>query len=1019
MPRLARAALTTLSLAVGVVGCGEPEAPAGGSFGAELVPSDRAVSPAPAGIATDEPRPADPAVVGDGGDMVPADLGDQVVSDGFEILTDRTAFSRAIGGKPVVIGFDDVQTPESGEAAFDPGRYRDKGVMIHGEGSQYAGRSFGYPGNFIPVSKPNTYAPGPTGGTDPAGVGGNLTEVTFVDPAGRPALVSAFGAAFVDVNYPSYGKSALVAFDAAGREVARTEGFKGRTGRPVFVGVRAIDSAGKPAAKIATVRLITGSGWPGVSSNEGVTLDDLTFAAPLAAARRIVLPPKAGGPTEVAATPPADPDPESTPTAESAPALAPSRPSPARPSPSEPPSQVAAPSAVAKATNDADGNTVLAASTGREPSDVAGLAYSPDGRRLASATERGEVILWERAGWTGRQLLAPGRRLDSRRRPVRFTADGRRIFAGSLGHVDIFDAEAGRLVRAFGSENGNTSGPPLVSVDGSIIVTATQEDGGVERFTVWSIDKPLSLASFTHKPSAGYTSTAALTPDGATAVVLDGAAGAKLFDLATGAERKGVMGPLKDVSLSPDGATLATVDLLSVVRFWDISRPEAPPRLFREGPVESDLAPVFFPGGKTVAIRSNGWTLVDAATWQPRGRLSSSEPLFVSSDGGTIVTGRIVADAAGNVRTSLDRDLSVAAVSPEGAELAVGGDKGVVTILPLSAPAGLTLELARTVPLGTTELATNSSDHDTRLSKGAHYLGYGRSGRLRVVDLNTGKATALQIYAPAWSFGADGMSLYAGSSSIGGARAYLVDGAVRLIDRRAFETAFGPGAVMPAYSGIAVSPDGRFLAAGLTQRFTPDRKPIDPADMFVLLDPAKNPDTVPIVATLAEGFAPKTLAFSPDSKRLAADDGSKLRLWDLTGEKPEEILNAFKPLYGEGRMWFTADGKTLIVFGGTRATAWDIESGQLGRMLDPKAGHVEQVSGMAVSPAAPVYATYGARGELLIKSLDDDKVLARAAAGDGTVAGATFSADGHTLVSLGSDGGKDVVKIWRIQSARP
>lgn len=241
--------------------------------------------------------PTERAIAQKGGPKVPTNKGHAPtkVSTGnpaIRVETHESAdrFAARLGGSVRTVDFDDIETGD-GPVPFAADRYKEKlGIVITGQDGQFAGRTFQYPRNYVPRSKPNMYAPGPRAKSNgPVGDGGKQTVVTFFD--GKQAgAVCGFGAHFIDVNYPSIGKSAIIAYDADGRELAREEGFRGATGEAVFRGLVALDRAGSPVPVIAKVVLVNGSGWPEVYANEGVTLDDFVFSVP-----------SRGGPAPVAA----------------------------------------------------------------------------------------------------------------------------------------------------------------------------------------------------------------------------------------------------------------------------------------------------------------------------------------------------------------------------------------------------------------------------------------------------------------------------------------------------------------------------------------------------------------------------------------------------------------------------------------------------------------------------------------------------------------------------------------------
>lgn len=211
-----------------------------------------------------------------------------------EVYTDRAAFEARLGGNVAVVDFDDVDTSVADPVPFDADRYAaTAGMVITGEGGQYASRDFGFPGDFPHTSLPNLYAPGPVGAD-----GANDTDVTFVS-GGGPALVTGFGALVIDADFPEIGESSLAVFDAADRLLA-SEVVSGPDGSQLFRGIVTVDDqTGEPVPAIRRAHLVNGTEWPANDVGDDVALDDFvagTVTAAIAgtpiAGRKLVL--KAG-----------------------------------------------------------------------------------------------------------------------------------------------------------------------------------------------------------------------------------------------------------------------------------------------------------------------------------------------------------------------------------------------------------------------------------------------------------------------------------------------------------------------------------------------------------------------------------------------------------------------------------------------------------------------------------------------------------------------------------------------------
>ena len=184
----------------------------------------------------------------------------------------------AAAGALTVVGFDEVD----GAAADDPvvlalDAYAAQGLVFVGE-PPLVHPEFNFPEDYPATSEPNVLAAGPAADLNAAeGAGGKTTTIEFRNGT-VDALTAAFGAQFIDPDFPDYEISRLMAYDAEGELLATVEAIGGDA-EAVFVGVVATRD-GTPTSEIARIELITGSGYAGVSANEGVVLDDFEFAEP-------------------------------------------------------------------------------------------------------------------------------------------------------------------------------------------------------------------------------------------------------------------------------------------------------------------------------------------------------------------------------------------------------------------------------------------------------------------------------------------------------------------------------------------------------------------------------------------------------------------------------------------------------------------------------------------------------------------------------------------------------------------
>ena len=205
----------------------------------------------------------------------------EIGSRRVEIYGERRDFERRLRRRTRLVDFDDVDTSSAGNVAFAADRYAKRlGIVISGQGGQYVDRSFEYPSQYVPVSAPNMYAPGPIGSKRLGVPGGCRSTVTFVS-GGRPARVAGFGAVFIDPDYPGIAPSTIVLYDARGTILLRFQKIRGGNADRIFRGLVVTDAKGRPVPVVGKVEIVNGNEWPSYNSGEGVALDDFVFGIPV------------------------------------------------------------------------------------------------------------------------------------------------------------------------------------------------------------------------------------------------------------------------------------------------------------------------------------------------------------------------------------------------------------------------------------------------------------------------------------------------------------------------------------------------------------------------------------------------------------------------------------------------------------------------------------------------------------------------------------------------------------------
>jgi len=201
------------------------------------------------------------------------------------------------------------------------------------------------------------------------------------------------------------------------------------------------------------------------------------------------------------------------------------------------------------------------------PSNLHGIAFSPDSRTLAAGAQDGIIPLWDVK--TG-QLLHELHGLSDVRdvRAVGFSRDGKVLATGdydnkrSLPVIRLWDAATGKELRRIeGRFHGIES--LAFSADSKTVITS----GTDNIIRLWDVATGTERAP---RGNQGYVGDVTLSPDGRTLAYVTYES-IRLLDVATGEEIGSLpCFPARSLAFSPDGTMLAAGTHENAIFLWDV-----------------------------------------------------------------------------------------------------------------------------------------------------------------------------------------------------------------------------------------------------------------------------------------------------------------------------------------------------------------------------------------------------------------------------------------------------------------
>jgi WD40 repeat protein/serine/threonine protein kinase len=521
------------------------------------------------------------------------------------------------------------------------------------------------------------------------------------------------------------------------------------------------------------------------------------------------------------------------------------------------------------------------------------VAFSPDGKSLAAGDRWGQVTLWDWRAGSKETTIKVG---DKKVVALSFSPDGKTLA--------VADLASGNQIRLWDTASGR-QGPPIEGHTGKVRSLAFLPDGRLFSGGLDNTVRIWDLETREERPKLprGHRQpvhAVAVSPDGRRVASGEESGLIKLADPATGAFTVNLLQQphaVTALAFSPDGATLASAGPDGVVRLWNVTTKEKTRELRGHEDRVSSLA--FSPDGKTLA---SGGIDHSVRLWDP----STGEPRLASEG------------HPGKVRC--------AAFAPDGSVVA-GGVGGEVMLWD---PQARTARSLYTHPRGVARVAVAPD--------GSRVGSVGLDGGMRVWERFTGREPAIfgraSGYLWAVGFSADGKWLAWGGAN----RVIKLCEAETGRDGISFRGHEAP------VNCLAFHPEEMLLASGDGNQFTgEDQGTVKVWDATTGEARLTLPNVSGAITSVA--FHPKgtMLAATGFWHRLHPEVG--VRIWDARSGQPLRTLTG----HSHASLWaeFSPDDHSLASSGADGTVrVWEPQTGAAGKTfrLGPPLGHINQVS---------------------------------------------------------------------------